>query len=105
MSRKKKLVIPDHGDVVCCGCNCMDFRACARSSDGVEVEICQWSWVDRKAGVGLCSFCAQRLSNPTFPVPQEIRRLARIFRRLLTAAAVLDGRIRQMAIDSSKVRR
>lgn len=102
MSRKK-IFVPDHGDVVCCSCNCSDLAACSRSVDGVEVEICQWTWVDRKAQVGLCSFCASRLANPTFPVPGQIKRLARTFRRRLTEAAVVEGSIGMEELEANKI--
>ncbi len=101
MSRKK-LVIPDHGDVVCCSCNCSELHSCTRPVAGSEIEICQWTWVDRKAQVGLCSFCAGRLTSPSFPVSGEIRDLARAFRRLLSEAAVLDGQVRMAELEAEK---
>lgn len=108
MNRKEALVtrkirIPDHGEMVCCACNCTSFRACQRSVDGVEVEICQWTWRDSALRVGLCSFCAGRLANPTFPVPRQVKDLARQFRRLLAEAAVLDGRLASAALDARKI--
>jgi hypothetical protein len=100
MSRKK-LPIPDHGETVCCACGCSDYNSCERTVDD-EIEICQWTWRDRKAHVGLCSFC-----STIFP-SRAVRTLAVRFRRILSDAAVLDGQailIKKFAIDMVPHRR
>lgn len=41
------IILP--GDAICIVCGCTDSQACAGG--------CEWIWVNRETGEGLCSSC------------------------------------------------
>ena len=48
------------GLAYCIGCGCHDFAACVCEETG---QPCSWLAVDRKAGLGVCSECAEHLGR------------------------------------------